>query len=448
MAFNKDFVWGAATAAYQIEGAAFEDGKGLSIWDVYSRQPGKVHEGHTGDIACDHYHRYKEDVNIMKEIGIKAYRFSIAWSRILPNGIGEVNEKGLAFYSDLIDTLIEAGITPYITLYHWDLPYELYKKGGWMNRDIVDWFGEYTRVVVERYSDRVRHWITINEPQCFIGLGYQQGRHAPFLTLPTRDVLQAAHNTLMAHGQAVKVIRKEAKTKPSIGFAPVGNVSYPINSQDDKLVEATRKEMFRSDSGSVMNAAWWADPIFLGKYPEDGVNTFGEDMPNIYEGDMELIAQPLDFYGINIYSGSPCDFDEQGKLFHTGFPVAHPTTAMGWHVAKEALYWGVRYVYERYHVPVLVTENGMANTDWVMEDGCVHDAQRIDFLSQYIGALEKATDDGVAVDGYFQWSLMDNYEWAFGYDKRFGMVHVDYATQKRTLKDSAYWYRDFIKAHS
>lgn len=444
MNFRKDFIFGAATAAYQVEGAAFEDGKGKNIWDVYSHQPGRIRDNHNGDIACDHYHRFKEDVQIMKEMGIKAYRLSTSWSRIYPEGTGTVNQKGVEFYDRLIEELLKNDITPFITLYHWDLPYELYKKGGWLNRDIVHWFGEYTKFMTERYSDRVKHWITINEPQCFIGHGMQTGKHAPFERLPERDILTAAHHVLLSHGNSVQILRDLGKQELSIGYAPVGCVKCPKSNRTEDI-NAARNEMFRSDRESIFNAAWWSDPIFFGKYPEDGLAYHEPNMPEIRNGDMELIHQPLDFYGVNIYTAGTVEADDNGNVSEVKPTESTYRTAFDWVVKPEALYWGSRFLYERYKKPILITENGMANTDWIMEDGRVHDPQRIDFLQKYIKALEKSYEDGTDVMGYFQWSLMDNFEWAEGYYKRFGLIYVDYETQRRVWKDSAYWYRDMIK---
>ncbi len=269
MGFSKDFVWGAATSSYQIEGGVSGTGKGMHIWDVYTKKPGRVYGGHTGDTACDHYHRFREDVKIMKEIGLKAYRFSIDWSRVLPEGTGRVNEEGIQFYSDLIDALLENGIEPYITLYHWELPYELYKKGGWMNRDIAEWFGEYARLIGERFSDRVTHFFTLNEPQCFVGLGFLTGVHALGLKCPLRDTFEMAHNALRAHGRAVQMLRQYAKQPLTIGYAPTSGIIYPASDRPED-VEAARQKYFSmqdDDSNWTWNVAWWSDPVLLGHYP-------------------------------------------------------------------------------------------------------------------------------------------------------------------------------------
>jgi beta-glucosidase len=443
--FRENFTWGATGASYQVEGAAYEDGKGLSVWDMFCRQPGKIWQGNTGEVACDHYHRYEEDARLMGDIGLNAYRFSISWPRVLPDGTGIVNEKGLGFYDRLVDALLQNGVEPWVTLFHWDYPYALYCRGGWLNRDSADWFAEYATVIVDQLSDRVQHWMTLNEPQAFIGLGHQSGYHAPGLRLSFADCLLAAHHSLLAHGQAVQVIRAGAKAKPSIGAAPVGVVKMPAR-ENSKDVEAARSSMFSITKPGFWNNTWFADPMIFGKYPEDGVALFGKDMPEIHSGDMETICQPLDFYGTNIYSGDTVRSAAQGKYEVIAGPDGPPLTTMEWHVTPEVLYWGPKFLFERYKLPIVVTENGMANCDWIHLDGKVHDPQRIDFLARYIREYKRAIDDGVPARGYFLWSFMDNFEWAYGYKQRFGIIHVDYATQKRTPKDSAYWYRDMIRS--
>lgn len=450
MSFKKDFVWGTATASYQIEGAWNEDGRKPSVWDMFSHEPGKVKLGHTGDVACDHYHRYKEDVRLMKEIGIKGYRFSISWSRIIPDGTGEINEKGVKFYSDLIDELLKNGIEPYVTLFHWDYPYELYKKGGWLNSDSVKWFADYAKTVVELFSDRVKYFITLNEPQCFIGQGYLEEIHAPGLAVGYRDIFQMAHNVLKAHGAAVIEMRKSAKQDIKIGYAPTGYACYPA-SENEADIKAAYDQMFKCPSlnDAVMwNISWWCDPVYLGKYPEDGLEMYKEFLPEITEEDMKLINQPLDFMGQNIYNGPEYKAGEDGNPECVERKIGYPRTSIGWPVTPECLRWGPKFLYERYKLPIYITENGMAAHDTVSLDGKVHDPNRIDFLNRYLLELEKASDDGVDVRGYFLWSLMDNFEWSQGYFERFGIIYVDFDTQERILKDSAYWYKNRIKEHS
>ncbi|MCM1494873.1 MAG: GH1 family beta-glucosidase [Bacteroides sp.] len=444
MGFNQDFMWGTATAAYQIEGAWNEDGRGLSVWDVCGRGRNVVEYNETGDVTCDHYHRYKEDVALMKELGLKCYRFSISWSRVMPEGIGRINEKGLQFYSDLVDELKANGIEPLVSLFHWDYPYALYQKGGWMNPESSEWFLEYTKVVVDALSDRVSCWLTINEPQCFIGCGHAFGTHAPFLKLGIKDLITMSHNVLLAHGKAVQYIRANAKTKPEISFAPIAPVYIPENDSEE-AIEAARKKTFQMDrEGFAFSLSWWSDPIILGKYPEEAYELFGEDMPVYSEADMKLISQPLDFYGMNVYYSAADRITE-------GYPEnmwqGRARTEMGWVVSPEVMYWSPKFIYERYGLPIMITENGMAGMDWVHMDGKVHDPQRIDFLHRYLLEFRRAAEEGIPLKGYMYWSLLDNFEWACGYDKRFGFIYVDYQTQKRMIKDSGYWFKEVIESN-
>ena len=446
MTFPKHFVWGAAAASYQVEGAAYEDGRGLSVWDMMCRNPGKVCDGHTGEVGCDHYHHWQEDVGIMKAMGLQAYRLSIAWPRILPEGTGTVNAKGLAFYDRLVDGLLAAGIQPWVTLFHWDFPYDLYLRGGWLNPDSPQWFADYTQVVVDKLSDRVRHWMTLNEPACFVGLGLQNGEHAPGDRLGVAEVLRAGHHALLAHGRSVQAIRARARRAPLIGFAPCGGIVAPAT--DTAVdIEAARRHMFHDFTRSTMNLALWTDPVFLGRYPEEAVQAIGAAMPPIKAGDMETIAQPVDFCGLNIYNCSVVRTGQDGRTETVPGPVGYPMTAMEWPVTPQALYWGPRFTWERYAKPIVITENGMANTDWISTDDQVHDPQRIDFLKRYLREFHRAIDDGVEALGYFQWSIMDNFEWAFGYKRRFGLVYVDYPSGRRLPKDSAHWYRNVIATH-
>ena len=446
MSFSKDFLWGASSAAYQIEGAWNEDGKGLSIWDVLSEKSGIMAHGESGKTASDHYHHWQEDVAMMKEIGLKSYRFSISWSRILPEGCGEVNEKGIKFYSDLVDELIKAGITPLVTLYHWDLPYSLYEKGGWKNPDIVRWFSDYVKVVVEALSDRVEYWITINEPQMFVGLGYLIGAHAPFEKNDPGQLIAVSHNVLKAHGAAVQTIRQYAKRIPKIGMAPTGDVYLPRDLSPESIEAAREKSFGFNPYAFTMENAWWADPVFLGHYPQKAYELYPEEMKIVTEEDLKLISQPLDFYGFNAYNGTTTYQADQSGYTEYGYQGS-PKTECGWDVTPEVLYWSPKFLYERYKTPLLITENGMAGMDWVSLDGKVHDMQRIDFLHRYLLELKRAVEDGIPVLGYSCWSIMDNLEWNRGYDMRFGLIYVDYRTQKRTIKDSAYWYGNVIASN-
>ena len=450
MSFRKDFVWGAATASYQVEGAAYEDGKGLNIWDVFCKEDGHVYEHHTGDVACDQYHRYKEDVAIMKELGLKAYRFSVNWARILPEGTGKVNEKGLAYYDNLVNCLIENGIEPYMTLYHWDLPYALHQRGGWLNPQSPEWFYEYAKLMAAHFSDRVSHFFTFNEPQCTVGLGYVTGEHAPGLKVGPYDCFSIWHNVLKAHGRGVQAIREAAVRPVEIGMAPCGALYYPAtDSKED--IEAARKANFSLPEADIRAVSWdvafCADPVFLGQYPEDIMKSFGQYFPKNAEKDLELISQPLDFYGQNMYNAVPVRADENGNPVRVDRYQGFPKTAIQWPVTPEVLYWAPKFLYERYQKPFYVTENGMSSHDWVSLDGKVHDASRVDFMHRYLREFKKAAADGVDLRGYFAWSLMDNFEWAYGYSERFGMVYVDYQTQKRTVKDSGLFYKDVIASN-
>lgn len=445
MSFPKNFTWGVAAASYQIEGAVQADGRGDSVWDMFCRKPGAVWSGHSGAEACDHYRRHKEDVALMKALGVHAYRLSVAWPRVIPTGTGKVNAKGLAFYDKLVDELLGAGIKPWVTLFHWDYPLPLYHRGGWLNRDSAEWFADYVRVVVDKLSDRVTHWMTLNEPTCFIGLGMQTGQHAPGDKLAWAEVLQATHNTLRAHGRAVQVIRARAKTKPVVGWAPCGRTCIPAT-ESAADINAARQAMFDHVEPNLWLHSWWSDPIFFGKYPELGWKVCGKDVPTIEPGDMKTIRQPLDFFGVNIYNGETI---RAGKAGPEVVPplTGHALTTYGWQVTPKALYWGPRFIQERYKVPMVITENGLGCMDWVADDGQVHDPQRIDFLKRYIRELRRACADGVDVKGYFQWSIMDNFEWNEGYKQRFGLIHVDYPTQRRTPKDSYHWYRGVIQSN-
>ena len=448
MGFSENFVWGAATSAYQIEGAVKEEGKGEHIWDVYVKEPGHIYGGHNGNSACDHYHRFREDVSIMKEIGIMAYRFSIDWSRVLPEGFGSVNESGIVFYDSLINELLKNGIEPYITLHHWELPYEIYKRGGWMNPQIVEWFGEYARLIAERFSDRVTHFFTLNEPQCFVGLGYLTGDHAPGIKAPLRDTFEMAHNALKAHGRAVQMLRQYGKQRLTVGYAPTCGMCYPETEKAEDI-EAARQALFamnQDDRNWTWNVSWWSDPVLLGNYPEEGLKRYEPYLPRITDEDMKLIAEPIDVYGQNIYNGRCIRMGRDGMPEEVKRCEGFPKTAVSWPVTPEALYWGPKFLYERYRKPLYITENGMSCHDVVSIDGKVHDPNRTDFLARYLKELKRAAGE-IDLRGYFHWSLMDNFEWEKGYSERLGLVYVDYQTQKRMKKDSAYWYQDVIRSN-
>lgn len=444
MGFRNDFVWGAATASYQIEGAYKEDGKGLNIWDEFTHQDGKILFNHNGDIACDHYHKVEEDVKLMSEIGIKAYRFSISWARIIPAGTGKINQKGIDFYNKLIDELLKYNITPFVTIYHWDLPYELHLKGGWLNEEISEWFEDYTKVIAQNFGDRVKNFITFNESEVFTGCGYWQGVHAPGFKLSDKDLLKICHNILLAHGKAVRVIREKVKDS-YIGFTSAYKPQCPVSEKD---VEAVRKASYSCGRGNFIFAQrFWLDPIVFGKYPEEILRDYKDEMPLFTDEDMKIISTPIDFIGINTYEGFLMKDDGNGNSIPAYRKDGFPRTAIGWDVVPSSLYWAPKFLYDRYKMPIFITENGMSCHDVVSLDGKVHDPNRIDYLNRYLLELKKAVDDGVDVRGYFQWSLMDNFEWARGYEERFGLIYVDYETKKRTIKDSAYWYRNVIETN-
>jgi beta-glucosidase len=443
MSMPDGFVWGVASAAYQVEGAADRDGRSPSVWDEFSATPGKTFQGHTGLHACRSYDRPEEDADLIANLGCTGYRLSVSWPRVLPAGTGAINEKGLAYYDRLVDALLARGVDPWVTLYHWDMPACLQHNGGWLNRDIAKQFAEYTVAVVDRLSDRVTRWFTLNEPQIFLGLGHNEGTHAPGLKLPRKEVLLATHHALLAHGESVQVIRARAKKPALIGCAPVGNLSVPMT-ETPADIEAARKATFSvPEKGWTFNYTWYCDPMLRGEYPEDGLKLFGDDVPEYSDADMETIHQPLDFFGVNIYSAERISAAGE-KPVEVPREEGFPTTMFRWTIQPSALYWGPKFLSERYELPVVITENGLASMDWVHADGKVHDAARIDFLTRYLSELRRAAEDGVDVRGYFQWSIMDNFEWAEGYALRFGLVYMDYQTGERIPKDSYHWYKSVV----
>ena len=447
--FRDDFAWGVASSAYQIEGTDANDGRGKCIWDTFTENGAPGTKGQNAQVTCDYMHRYKEDIALMKELGIKAYRFSVSWPRIIPNGVGEVNQKAIEMYRDMIQEMIQNDIKPYLTMYHWELPQAMEDKGGWVNPDIVEAFGEYAKVVAENFSDLVEFFFTINEPQCFIGLGYVIGVHAPGKKLSKKETFAASVNALKAHGLAVKKLREHAKQPIKIGYAPTCTIPIPATDAPADI-EAARKVFFSmSDTADnwAWNVAWFADPVMLGKFPEQGMNLFKEYVPEITEDDIKLISQPIDFLGLNIYNGYYIKEGANGEPEGVAMQDGYPETAVNWPVQPECLYWGVRFCYERYGLPIYITENGMACHDAVSLDGKVHDPNRQDFLDRYLSALQQASDEGVDLRGYFLWTFLDNFEWDQGYHGRFGLVHVDFKTQQRIPKDSAYWYKEVIESH-
>lgn len=436
--FPKDFVWGAATASYQIEGAWNEDGKGESIWDRFSHTPGKVLDGDTGDMACDHYHRWRDDIKLMKSLGIKAYRFSIAWPRILPGGSGKINEAGIEYYSQLVDGLLELGIEPYATLYHWDLPQAQQDMGGWADRRAVDAFTAYVDITTRALGDRVKNWITLNEPWVSAFVGYRDGIHAPGHT-DLNEALAASHHLLLSHGRSLPVIRANVKN---------ANVGITLN---------LTPQMPASQSLADRQAAFWVDgyinrffldPLTGRGYPEDIVKSFGSTMPFVQTGDMEEIAAPVDFLGINYYTRNIARGPEKGNQPQTVFREG-VATEMDWEVYPRGLYNLLGRVHFEYGFPAIyITENGAAFPDEPPVNGELDDPARVSYIKEHLNMVNEAIQIGVPVKGYFVWSFLDNFEWSFGYSKRFGIIHVDYQTQKRTPKASAKWYSKAIAAHS
>ena len=451
--FPTNFLWGAATAAYQVEGAVAADGRGLSIWDTFSHTPGKTDNGDSGDVACDMYHRYPADIEIMHGLGIKGYRLSISWSRLFPNGDEVREERGFAFYDNLINNLLTQGITPYITLYHWDLPQALEDKGGWRSRETVAAFGKYAAAVAAHFGDRVKHFAPINEPWCVAWLGHGLGVHAPGIS-DRATAFKVAHHTVIAHATAVnamRAVRSDLKIGPVLNQAnyPADDPSDPVQAHASAILDAVQNR-------------WWMDAIFYGKYPEILVEEFGSEfLDAILPGDMELAQTPNDWLGINYYfdtrvgasdSAKTVEFDNSALLGLTidSTPVGE-LTDMGWPITPA----GLSGMLVRWHkefgerLPqIFITENGCAYPDGPDQNGKINDQRRISYLDKHLNALLDAIAQGVNIGGYFQWSLLDNFEWSLGYQKRFGIVHVDYNTQKRTPKESAHWYSEVIKANA
>ena len=440
-----DFLWGVSTSAYQIEGAVTEDGRGPSTWDTFCAEPGRILNGDTGAVACDHYHRYAEDVGLMRELGVDVYRFSFSWPRIQPTGSGAANAAGLDFYDRLIDSLLAAGIKPAPTLFHWDTPQALEDAGGWMSRDITSRFADYATILADRFADRVPLWMTINEPMVLTLLGYAVGGHAPGRSLGF-EALPVAHHQLLAHGLAVQALR--AGGAASIGIASNHAPTWPASDSPEDVEAA----------GLYDNLINWlfADPVILGEYPTG----LGEAMPGPVAEDLAIISTPIDWFGLNHYApalvgaptGDPDTTATDGIPLPPGLPFeprpmdGYPKTDFGWPIVPAAFGEILRTMKARYGdrlPPVYITENGCAINDGPV-DGVVADQRRIDYLDGYLRSLQEAIADGIDVRGYFQWSLLDNFEWSVGYSQRFGLVHVDFETQQRTPKASYHWYRDLI----
>jgi beta-glucosidase len=446
LTFPEGFRWGVATSSHQIEGAFREGGRGESIWDRFARVPGNIADGSDAGVACDHYHRWPEDVERLKWLGVDAYRFSVAWPRVLPEGRGSVNEAGLDFYDSLVDALREAGIRPFVTLYHWDLPVALQDRGGWAARDTVEAFAEYAAVVADRLGDRVSHWITHNEPWCIASLGHESGHHAPGGRDPA-EALRVAHHLLVSHGRAVREIRhrrSDARVGIVLNLAP----GHPASESDADREAARRFDGYFN--------RWYLDPLFRGRYPEDAIadrvrlgHLDGPELPFVREGDLGIVRTPLDFLGINYYSREVLRAGPEGEPV-SACPVSREErTDMGWEVYPRGLHEVLTRVDRDYGPPeIFVTENGAAYSDGPDASGRIADSRRIEFLRGHLRALHRAVAEGVPVRGYFAWSLLDNFEWAHGFDRRFGLFWVDYETQERRPKDSAHWYRDVVAANA
>ncbi len=438
--FPKDFIWGTATSSFQIEGAWQEDGKGESIWDRFCHIPGKVAEGATGDVACDHYHRYKEDVALLKEIGVNSYRFSISWPRIFPEGFGEPNLQGLQFYKDLIAELQNADIKPVVTLYHWDLPQKLQDIGGWANLKVVDYFVAYAEYLFQELGDSVHTWVTHNEPWCTAFLGYFYGSFAPGIT-DFSTSLKVSHHLLLSHGKVVRSFRRMG-LMGKIGITLNMNPMYPKND----TIEA--EQASQREDGYINR--WFTDPLYLGKYPEDMLTWYqrqGCVLPEIGENDMELIRSPIDFLGINYYAPGYFEYDDKNwPLFNKKVLGDGEITDFNLNICPEALLELLTQLKATYKVKeIVITENGAAFQDQVNEQGLIEDDKRVSYLQQHIEQTFQSIEAGIPVTGYFVWSLLDNFEWASGYQPRFGITYLDYKTQKRTLKKSALWYKEVIK---
>jgi beta-glucosidase len=438
--FPQNFVWGAATASYQIEGAWNEDGKSESIWDRFSHTPGKIDNADTGDVACDHYHRLTDDIKLMKQLGLRAYRFSVAWPRIFPNGRGTINQAGLDFYNRLVDGLLKENIEPWLTLYHWDLPQCLEDKGGWPDRATAEAYVEYADVVSRSLGDRVKKWTTFNEPFVSAFVGYEEGRHAPGHT-DLHEAVAASHHLLLAHGWAVPVIRANV---------PDSQVGITLNLHTVVAASPSVEDQQSASFSDGRINRWFLDPLSDRGYPQDMVEIFGSKMEFVQAGDLKQISAPLDFLGMNFYmreiarsKSIPESKNQPPTVFHTG-----ETTEMGWEVYPEGIYSMLSRLKADYDFPAIyITENGAAFKDEVV-DGQVHDPQRLSYIKRHLEQVNRAIADGVPVKGYFAWSLFDNFEWAYGYAKRFGLIYVDYQTQQRIFKSSAKWYQEVIRQNS
>ena len=452
--FPTGFQWGVATSAYQIEGAIAKEGRSLSVWDTFSRRLGRIKDFKSGDLACDHYHRYPEDVKWMQQLGVKHYRFSTAWCRIVPEGRGAVNPQGLDFYSRLVDCLLAAGIEPVITLFHWDSPQALEDRyGSWRSREMAQDFADYATIVVNALGDRVTRWITLNEITCFTHLAYKVGKtpeHAPGTQVKTdREVWQTSHHALLAHGLGVQAIRAASPQKCEISIAENPGITVPFMESATDIQAAKNAFPYHCGNGGMIY------PILTGQYHPGLLEELGENAPIIQNGDLETIFQPIDALGLNIYTGTyirSTDNAQNSKgCDWVAFPKGYPRLHMPWlQIVPESLYWGIRHVSEtlnRPDLPIYITENGCAADDHMTAEGEVLDTDRILYLRQYLKTVQRAAQEGYPIKGYFLWSLLDNFEWSWGYSRRFGITHVDYKTQKRTPKASFNWYQEVVRSN-
>ena len=438
-AFPTDFLWGSATASYKVEGAAREAGRGPSIWDTFSHTRGKVHGGETGDVADDFFHRYRADIGLMKDLGLKTFRLSVAWSRIFPNGGGAPNPQGLDFYRRLTDALLEAGIEPFVTLYHWDLPQALQDKGGWENRDTAHAFADYAGYTAGKLSDKVRHFMTMNEMRTFVEHGYGDGEHAPGLQVDPKRLAQLTHYVVLAHGLGVQAVRASARQGTRVGIADNVQATTPVYDSKEH-VEAARRAMREQN-------AMFLTVIQEGRYTDLYLKRLGENAPKFTAEEMNIIRSPMDFVGLNIYQPTYVRANHSEQGYETVVPPSsYPHMYSSWlYIGPEALYWAPKLVSELWGVKeIYITENGASSADQLAPDGAVYDTDRVMFLRNYLFQLHRAISEGVPVKGYFLWSLLDNFEWADGYEKRFGITYVDFATQKRTPKLSALFYKHLV----
>jgi beta-glucosidase len=441
LTFPPNFLWGCATSAYQIEGAVAAEGRGPSIWDVFAHTPGKTHLGETGDVAGDSYHLYKEDVKLLKDLGAKTYRFSLSWSRIFPEGRGQPNEPGLAYYQRLIDELLKNGIQPYVTLFHWDLPQAL--AGGWQSRDTAKAFADYAAYVARRLSDRVRHFMTTNEFVCFTDLGYQIGQFAPGLKLAASQVNQIRHHGILAHGLGVQAIRANSLSGTQVGLAENPKVYVPVIENAEHIEAA--KRAFREENAAFLTA------VMEGQYTDGYLQREGANQPKVEGGDMKIIGSPLDFVGLNVYQPEYARADAGASGYAVARrPSSFPRMASPWlFIGPEVIYWAIRHTSDLWNPhAIYITENGCSCEDFREADGRIEDTDRVMFLRNYLTHLQRAAAEGYAIKGYFLWSLIDNFEWADGYSKRFGIHYVDFKTRKRSRKLSANWYREVILRNS